>query len=298
VTNPPIFYLGVDGGATRCRARLRDRRGCALFEATGAAANIHVDFSAAVASMRAVIDQTLGEARLAAGDRTRIAVGFGIAGLNDEGDATQVAGAFSGYALVRAANDATTACIGAHAGADGGLVIAGTGSAAIARVGGKETIIGGRGFTLGDDGSGAHIGLDALRAAARAYDGLAAQSPLTREILSEFGNDPIAMVRWARVAKPGDYGAFAPRVFKRAAERDQVALEIVAGAARGVAALTRGVRALGAERVALVGGVGEALRPYLDPEIAALLSPPLYDAADGAILMAGGAVGHTRETPQ
>ena len=47
-----------------------------------------------------------------------------------------------------------TACIGAHAGADGGLVIAGTGSAAIARVRGKETIIGGRGFALGDDGVG------------------------------------------------------------------------------------------------------------------------------------------------
>ena len=28
-----------------------------------------------------------------------------------------------------------------------------------------ETIVGGRGFALGDGGSGAHVGLDALRAA-------------------------------------------------------------------------------------------------------------------------------------
>ena len=34
---------------------------------------------------------------------------------------------------VHAANDAVTACLGAHAGADGGLVIAGTGSAGVAR---------------------------------------------------------------------------------------------------------------------------------------------------------------------
>jgi glucosamine kinase len=54
--------------------------------------------------------------------------------------------------------------------------------------------------------------------------------------------------------------------------------------------LTRRVVALGAKRVALVGGAGEALRPYLDPEIAALLSAPLHDAADGAILFVGGAI--------
>ena len=291
MTSPPLWHVGVDGGATRCRARLRDRGGCAISEATGAAANIHVDFSAAVAAMRAAIDEVLDKARIPASDWGRVALGFGIAGLNDALDAARVVGAFSGYALARAANDATAACIGAHAGADGGLVIAGTGSAAIARVVGKETIIGGRGFALGDDGSGAHIGLDALRAAVRAHDGLVAPSPLTCDILNEFDNDAIAMVRWARTAKPGDYGAFAPRVFQHAAERDQHALEIVAGAARGIAALTRGVIALGAERVALVGGAGEPLRPYLEPEIATLLTRPLHDATDGAILMTGGAVG-------
>ena len=119
--------------------------------------------------------------------------------------------AFPGFGLARAANDAVTACIGAHAGADGGLVIAGTGSAAIARVMGKETIVGGRGFTLGDDGSGSHIGLDALRCAMRALSGLQPASALTDDILARFDSDPVAMMNWARDAKPGDFGAFAPR---------------------------------------------------------------------------------------
>ena len=289
-------HVGVDGGATRCRARVRDADGCALGEATGAAANIHVDFAAAVAIMRAVVSEALERAGIV--DRGRIAIGFGLAGLNDASDAERIISAFPGYALVRAANDATTACIGAHAGADGGLVIAGTGSAAIARVAGAETIVGGRGFALGDDGSGAHIGLDALRAAARAADGLAPGSPLTDGILDEFGGDVVAMVRWARAARPGDYGSFAPRAFDHAAAGDRIALAIVASAARGIEALTRRVVALGATRVALVGGVGEALRPYLDPEIAALLARPLYDAVDGAILMTGGAVASGREAAQ
>ena len=189
-----------------------------------------------------------------------------------------------------AANDATTACIGAHAGADGGLVIAGTGSAAIARVGAKETIIGGRGFALGDDGSGSHIGLEALRSAMRAHDGLAPASPLTDDILAEFGGDPVAMMNWALQAKPGDFGAFAPRVLERAAGHDPIAHKIASKAAYGIGALTRGVVALGAERVALVGGVGEPLRPHFEPDIAARLSPPLYDATDGAILFVGGVI--------
>ncbi len=293
-----LLTLGVDGGATRCRARLRDANGSALVEAAGAAANIHVDFVAAIAVLRALVREVMDGAGLTDADRARIAIGFGLAGIEDLSDAARVVEAFPGFRLVRAANDAVTACIGAHTGADGGLVIAGTGSAAIARVKGMETIIGGRGFTIGDDGSGAHIGLDAMRAAMRAFDGLGPASALTADIIGRFGGDSVAMMRWARDAKPGDFGAFAPGVFSRAADGDRIALEIAARAAGAIGALTRGAIALGAGRVALVGGAGEALRPYLEPDIAALLKPPLHDATDGAILLAGGIIAPQREAAQ
>jgi glucosamine kinase len=290
--------LGVDGGATHCRARLRDADGRALAEANGAAANIHVDFAAAVAAMRAVVDEVLGKVGLSDADPAAIAIGLGLAGFKQGSDEARVAAAFPGFRVVRAANDATTACIGAHAGADGGLVIAGTGSAAIARIGATETIIGGRGFALGDDGSGSHIGLDALRSAMRAFDGLQPASALTADIVAEFGGDPVAMMNWALHAKPRDFGAFAPHVFEHAAEGDPIALEIARRAARAIGALIRGVAALGAERVAMVGGVGEALRPYFEPDIAAGLVPSLYDPTDGAILLVGGVVAPQREAAQ
>ena len=297
MTSAPLF-LGVDGGATRCRARLRDAEGKALAEANGAAANIHVDFAAAVAAMRAVVDETLRNAGLANLHRGTVSIGLGLAGFKQGSDQTRVAAAFPGFRLVCAANDATAACIGAHAGADGGLVIAGTGSAAIARVQGKETIIGGRGFALGDDGSGSHIGLEALRSAMRAFDGLQPASALTDDILAGFGGDPVAMMNWALEAKPGDFGAFAPRVFEHAGANDPIAAGIVNAAARAIGALIRGVVTLGAERVALVGGVGDAMRPYFEPDVAARLSPPLYDPTDGAILLVGGAVAPQREAAQ
>ena len=70
--------------------------------------------------------------------------------------------------------------------------------------------------------------------------------------------------------------------------------EIVNAAARAIGALIRGVVTLGAERVALVGGVGDAMRPYFEPDVAARLSPPLYDPTDGAILLVGGAFAPSR----
>ena len=295
MSETPRWFIGVDGGATRCRARLRDGAGVKRAEATGAAANIHVDFAAAVEVLRGVLGEILSKGGLSESDRPGVAIGFGLAGLNDAGDAEAVVAAFPGFALVRAANDATAACIGAHAGEDGGLVIAGTGSAAIARVGGRETIVGGRGFTLGDDGSGARIGLEALRAATRAADGLGPMSALTADILAAFDQDVVAMLRWARTARPGDFGGFAPRVFSHAGAGDAIALGIVAAAAAAIATLTRRAVELGALRMALVGGAGEALRPALEPGIAALLRRPLFDATDGAILLVGGAAARERE---
>ena len=51
----------------------------------------------------------------------------------------------------------------------------------------------------------------------RAFDGLQPASALTDDILAEFDSDPVAMMNWALEAKPGDFGAFAPRVFEHAA---------------------------------------------------------------------------------
>ncbi len=285
------YFLGIDGGATRCRARLRDSSGAALAQASGPAANIYVDYFGALAVMRAVVSEALRQAGLSPSGSARVSLGLGLAGLSTVADAARIVAdlaALESLASVRAANDAVTACLGAHAGADGGIVIAGTGSAAIARVGGRESVIGGRGFLLGDDGSAARIGADAVRAALRAHDRLGPESPLTRKLMQGFADDPHVAVQWALTAKPGDYGAYAPRVLDAAGDGDAVAGPIVAAAAHALAALTLAIQTLGARRIALVGGLGPSIRAHLPAELAATLGEPLFDATDGAILLAGG----------
>ena len=278
------FFLGVDGGATRCRARLRDASGRELGHGTGPASNIYIDFDAAMRVVRETIDCAIA----ASAARQTIAVGLSLAGLSDDKEAERVAAALPGFARVVAVNDAVAACVGANGLGDGGLIIAGTGSAGIARVGGGTTIIGGRGFWLGDDGSAARLGEAALRATLRALDGLEPMSELARALARRFGGDPLQMTRWAAEAKPRDYGAFAPEILDIARSGDARAREIAGEAAKAIAALANALNALGVERIALVGGFGEPLRPYLPPDVANRLASPRRDAVDGAILLAGG----------
>ena len=291
------FFIGVDGGATRCRVRMRAASGRELAEDTGPAANIYVDFDAGLAVIGELVATVIAKAGLGAKSRREMALGVGLAGLSSAQDAALVAAALPGWAQVEVANDAMTACIGANGLSDGGLIIAGTGTAGIARIAGAARIVGGRGFLLGDDGSGARIGADAVRAALRAFDGLEPTSGLSRALLAKFDSDPLRMTKWAQTAKPGDYGAFAPRVFEAAHAGESGALEIVGRAARAIVAIFRALEALGADRIAIVGGIAEPLRTYLPTEVEARLSRPKHDAVDGAILLVGGTLAAPGDLP-
>lgn len=282
------FHLGVDAGATRCRARLRALDGAALAQVEGPAANAYVNFARAVEVVQGIVAQTLVRAGLAQTDTNFVKLGLGVAGVGGIDEAQRFAACFTGFAGVQVVNDAVAACIGAHGGADGGLLVVGTGSAGVARVAGRHTIVGGRGFHLGDDGSAARLGLEAARAAMRAADGLGPESDLTKQISGRFKYDALAMVHWAAKAAPRDYGELAPLVIEAAAAGDAVAQALTSAAAAAVAMLAERVEALGAWRLAMVGGLGEAIRPFLAKPLSARLNPPLFDPTDGAIALVGG----------
>lgn len=283
-------YLGIDAGATRCRARLRNCAGAVLAEGQGPAANAYVHFDRAIEVAGAVIEETLRSAGLSTTDTSNVQLGLGVAGIGSAAEALRFASRFPGFARVEVVNDAVAACVGAHGGKDGGLIVVGTGSAGVARVAGRDSVIGGRGFHLGDDGSAARLGLQAARAAMRAADGLGQESDLTKQIRARFADDALRMVHWAATATPGDYGEFAPLACEAATRADPIGLLLVRQAAAAVAVLVGAVEALGARRVAMVGGLGEALRPFLDPALDARLKAPLFDPTDGALLLAGGAL--------
>lgn len=281
--------LGVDGGGSRCRARLRDAQGRLMGEAEGGPANVYQDFDGALRS----IVETARAACSAAGlpeDATGLCrAGLGLAGIIDPARGQAVARAGLPFATVTVDNDAVIACLGAHAGGDGGIIISGTGSAGLALVGGRRHAIGGWGFALADDGSGAMIGRAGLRRAILAHDGLAPRTALTEGLLAAFADMP-AMVNWARGALSRDYGRFAPQVFAAAREGDPHGRAILAEAAAAIGTMVANLVAAGAPKVVLVGSVARALAEDLPDGARVHLSEALADPLDGAILLAGGHV--------
>ncbi|MFO1149810.1 MAG: BadF/BadG/BcrA/BcrD ATPase family protein [Alsobacter sp.] len=281
--------LGVDGGGTRCRVRLRDAAGRLLGEAEGGLANVYQDFEGALRSIVETARAACAAARLGEEATRECRAGLGLAGVTDSARADAVARAGLPFAAVTVDNDAVIACLGAHAAGDGGIVISGTGSAGLALVGGRRHAIGGWGFALGDDGSGAMIGRAGLRRAILAHDGLAAPTPLTDALLAAFPGVP-AMVDWARSALSRDYGRFAPQVFEAARAGDPHGRAILVEAALALGAMVENLVAAGAPRVALVGSVARALASDLPDTARRHLAEPLADPLDGAILLAGGRV--------
>lgn len=279
-----VAFAGVDGGGSTCRVRVRDEHGALLGEAVGGAANVYLAFEAALRTIHQTLDEAAGMAGLGRGD---LRVGLGLAGISSDAVANRVGAALEGFGEVRISNDADVACLGAHGGRDGGLIVAGTGSIGVARVAGRRIAIGGRGFILGDDGSGARLGLAAIRAALRAHDGLDEASPLTTALMTRFDHDPVAVIEWGRAAASSAYAALAPLVAAAARDGDPVALPLMAEAVAAFATLAAALRRTGATRLSFVGGLSATLLPFLPAELAASFAPPLHDALDGALILAG-----------
>lgn len=198
---------------------------------------------------------------------------------------------------VQVVHDAVIALDAAFESKSGLIVIAGTGSIALARTtDGTLKRAGGWGYLLGDEGSGHALGLGGLRAVAHAMDG-GSTTRLRRAVTERYGLDTRdALIRrvygqeWA-VQKA------APLVIEVAAAGDEVAQKIVAeqtdALARQVAWLTERASSI-APRLALSGGLvqenyyAEALQQALRRHLPDwTLTSPTATPVEGALHRAG-----------
>jgi glucosamine kinase len=292
--NEELVFLGIDGGGSRCRARIRRADGKILGEAVGGPSNIYQDFRGALDTIIA----TAGEAAAQAGVKAAaLHAGLGLAGIVTSVGREKIEGARLPFASVSVDNDAYAACIGAFCGGDGGIVIAGTGSIGFALVGGERHMVGGWGFQLGDHGSGAWVGHHAVRRAALALDGLLQPTELIGDVLARTGKTRLELSRWSEEARPKDYAQFAPAVFSCAARGDVQGMMIVIEGAAAISNLGRALLARGARAICLLGGLSKVYPPYLDADVRRSLAEPRADAVDGAIMMARRAKGLTERWP-
>ena len=280
------LFVGVDGGGTGCRTRIEDAEGRVLGTGIAGPAALRIGVSRALAEVEKACSAALNEAGLEADGLNSLHAAVGLAGVGRKGALKELTLQPHHFRSVVYTDDATIACIGAHGGRDGGIVIVGTGSVGFALIGGREVRVGGYGFPISDEGSGADLGLSAIRLALRAYDERTIGTSLTRDIMMRFHNDPFETVAWMDGATATDYATFAPLVMRHADAGDQIARRIVRDAAEQIDELVRRLSECGASRVALLGGLASSMQPWLAPDVQRRLVAVEGDAVDGALRLA------------
>ncbi|SEP74090.1 glucosamine kinase [Faunimonas pinastri] len=282
----PVFLVGVDGGGTNCRARVRLADGPLVGEASSGTANILAGQELARDSVLAAVTRALAAGGRRADDLAACVVGLGLAGANVPGFAESFRSLDFPFRAVAIESDAFVACRGAHAGADGAIAILGTGTAYVVKTGDRFTSLGGWGSQISDHGSGAWLGRRAMADALLALDAIVPATPFLRALLDRFEGDPERMVRFAASALPRDYGTFGPLLVEHIEACDPAALAILREGLATIELTLDRVFALGAPRVALMGGLAPHYRRFLRPDLLERVSEPVADAMEGAIELA------------
>jgi glucosamine kinase len=277
------LYLGIDGGGTGCRAALADASGRVVGRGEAASANIWTDPEGALTNILSAARAALDAA--GAADRIgRVHAVLGLAGANVPSAAARLADRLP-FARLRIESDAVITLKGALGDDDGITAALGTGSVYGVQRSGAIRMIGGWGYQLGDQGSGAWMGRALLVAALLAHDGLADPSPLLTDVLAE-RDGPTGVVAFGQTASPGDMGRYAPRIFAAAAAGDPAAIAVVAAAEADVVRSIDRLMADGPLPVCFMGGLGQVFAERLAGRYAGQLRAPKGTGLDGALDLA------------
>ncbi len=276
-------YLAADCGGSNCRVRLYDEDGNRLAEGFGGPSNAALGLDVALSEIFRATREALGTLDGEAIPLSRLHAGFAMAGLIEADRRYEFTQIPHPFASMTAETDAFVAQLGCFAGGDGGLLITGTGSCAFASVGPDKYYIGGWGFGVSDQGSGARLGHLAVRRALQAYDEILPPSPFCEEIMARVGDTPAEVSSWALTARPADYAALTPIAFDYAAREDEVAVYLVKEVAEEVEQLIRALLKRGVSGIRHIGGLADPIRPWLDDSYQSYFVTAEGDVFDGAL---------------
>lgn len=279
------YIFAVDGGGSGCRVAIYGANKEVIASAAGAPANVFTNPDSAI---RNVVDAIKKAAALAGFTSQTIAQStahIGLAGVIDASDGDKIATAMP-FAHLIVSDDRATSVAGAFGDGNGVLAAIGTGSFVAAQSNGTVRYFGGWGFDVSDQASGGWLGRHALQRAILAYDGVIAQSDLTRYLLDHFGGNPVELVQFAKEARPSDIAAFAPKIVDAARNNDANGIALMREGAEYLMDCMKAAQFKPGTALCLTGGLGPHYAPYLSEDLRASLQPPEGTALDGAFHLA------------
>jgi glucosamine kinase len=274
------WVLGVDGGATKTLAAVYDTEQYTLHLGHGGPSNPDaVGAQSATASLLAATDEAISRAETSVGEID--AAVLAIAGTDTEAVSSLVAAARPQSWVV--VNDVVGAWAAATGARPGVATISGTGSNVFG-VGedGRSWRAGGWGHSLGDEGSGYWIAVQALKAALADRDRSGPETALGDAALAFFEVAQVEEIPPRVYSKPltaGEIAAFAVEVARVAHEGDAVACAIYERAAtelmRQIAAVIERTGLCDEFPVGLIGSAFKAGELFVAPlaERVARLAP-------------------------
>jgi glucosamine kinase len=294
-SNSRTLYLGIDGGGSKCKARLTDAKHQILGSAISGPANPTHGFEQAIHSIVESAEMALENAGFDKRDISNVIAGVGLAGVNLPSTHKMMSEWQHPFKRMFLTTDLHIACLGAHGGVEGAVMVAGTGSCGYLYSTNKSVIYGAHGFPVGDKGSGAWMGLEALRMVLLAGDSFAEQTSLTEKISTKLNAKGLSIVEVMVGASPRQYAQLAPLVIEAAEEGDSVAVAIVKDGAQYLSGIAKKLLLDGSVRLSLLGGLSEKLIPWLDADVVKHLSEPLDQPESGAIYYAENKMNLLRE---
>ncbi|WP_299793883.1 N-acetylglucosamine kinase [uncultured Shewanella sp.] len=277
------LYIGIDGGGSKCRATIYSGEDTVIGTGVAGRANPLHGLSQTFESIQASTELALIDAGMNSSDNKVLVAGLGLAGVNVPRLHKDILNWRHPFAEMYVTTDLHTACIGAHKGGDGAVIITGTGSCGYANVNGQQLCLGGHGFALGDKGSGAWLGLQAAERVLLSLDGFAQETILTERLMRYFdAKDAMGVVEQLAGQSSGTYAKLARIVLECAHAGDEVALDIVTEGASYISELARKLFEMEPPRFSMIGGLAEPLTPWLGNDVLARLSPTLAPPELGA----------------
>jgi N-acetylglucosamine kinase-like BadF-type ATPase len=230
----PVF-LCFDGGGSKSRMILVDDDFTLLGEGRSLGVNTnHTPLAEVVANMRDCLHQALGGRTISHIDDAIVTI---------VGPLHELAAVLAPYGCAIKQLDEPTAALWAGAlRSEGFVALSGTGSDAfyVGRDDQSKRSLGGWGLLLGDEGSGAWIGQQALRAIVHEYAGSGPPTLLSERGRASLDLTGIWQVVRAIYAAPSYVrymAAFVPEVARAAREGDEIALSLFTEAGRHMAQL-------------------------------------------------------------
>ena len=281
------LYLGIDGGGTKCKAVIVNSSNEVLGTGISGPANPFHGFEQATNSIVESAKLALIDAGLQHVPLNQLTAGLGLAGVNLPVLFKQMTQWQHPFKLSYLTTDLFIACLGAHEGKDGAVMITGTGSCGFSYVNGHSIFLGGHGFPHGDKGSGAWIGLQATEQVLLSIDGLTKETSLVPCLLEYLSvSDAVEMVEVIAGKPAAFFAQMAQYVFSHANQGDEVASNIVKDGASYISNLARKLFIEKPPRISLIGGLSPLMAPWLDKDVQAILAKPLQPPEIGAVIFA------------